>query len=472
MEIIHISAECYPVAKVGGLGDVVGALPKYQQERGHIAKVVMPYYRKPFLAENEFELVHEGGMWIGNEWHHFKVIKEKTNKLGFDLYILEIPGLLEAEKVYGEFNDPARFMAFQIAVLEWLNVWQHKPDVIHCHDHHTGLIPFMMTQSFKFSSLKNIPTVFTIHNGQYQGQMGWDRMFWIPGFDSWKSGLIDWKNTINPMAAAIKNAWHVTTVSPGYLQELMHAANGLESLFRQESAKCSGILNGIDTNIWNPATDLMITEHYNLRNFVSGKRKNKQILCDIFHLDPQKPLFAFIGRLVGDKGADLLPEAILRSINETRHGASFLVLGSGDPAIEGALEHIKSVLGSEYNSYIGYNEKLSHLMYAGSDFLMMPSRVEPCGLNQLYSLRYGTMPMVRSTGGLRDTVIDYGDPGGYGIRFDQPSIGDICYSVGRAMDLYQDPKTMNDLRRTMMKLDFSWNKSAQQYINLYNTLKK
>lgn len=471
MEIIHISAECYPVAKVGGLGDVVGALPKYQQEKGHIAKVLMPYYRRPFIEENEFETVHEGGMWIGNDWHHFNVIKEKNNKLGFDLYILEIPGLLHQENVYGEWNDNERFTAFEIAALDWLNSWQHKPDVIHCHDHQTGLIPFMMAHCFKYESLKNIPSVFTIHNAQYQGQMGWDRMYWLPSFDNWKSGLIDWNHDINPMAAGIKNAWHVTTVSPGYLQELMNSANGLEPLFRQESGKCSGILNGIDTAVWNPATDEMLTENYNLRNFVSGKRKNKQALCDIFHLDTQKPLFSFIGRLVEDKGADLLPGAILRAVNETNHGASFLVLGSGRREIEGMLQQIKTELIGEYDSYIGYNEKLSHLIYAGSDFLLMPSRVEPCGLNQLYSLKYGTMPVVRSVGGLKDTVIDFGDPGGYGIRFIHPSIEDICHSINRGIELYLEVKKINDLRRQMMKLDFSWDKSAQQYIDLYNTLK-
>lgn len=471
MEVIHISAECYPVAKVGGLGDVVGALPKYQQQSGHIAKVLMPFYRRPFMAENEFELVHEGGMWIGNDWHYFNVIKEKTNKLGFDLYILQIPGLLEQSNVYGEWNDAERFTAFQIAALDWINSWQHKPDIIHCHDHQTGLMPFMMIQCFKYRALKNIPTVFTIHNAQYQGQMGWDRIYWLPSFDNWKSGMMDWNHQINPMAAGIKNSWHVTTVSPGYLQELMNSANGLDPLFRQEAGKCSGILNGIDTSIWNPATDSMLTAHYNLRNFISGKKKNKQNLCEVFHLDAQKPLFSFIGRLVDDKGADLLPEAILRAANEMQHQANFLVLGNGRGEIEGALEHIKAYLDGEYNTYIGYNEKLSHLIYAGSDFLLMPSRVEPCGLNQLYALKYGTMPIVRSIGGLKDTVIDIGDPGGYGIRFIQPSIGDICHSIGRAVELYQDTKKLNDLRRYMMKLDFSWDKSSQQYLDLYYTLK-
>jgi starch synthase len=471
MEIIHISAECYPVAKVGGLGDVVGSLPKYQQHAGHIAKVVMPCYKTAFLAENEFELVHQGGMWLGSTWRHFNVIKEKTNKLGFDLYLVDIPGLLDQEGVYGHWNDSERFTAFQIATLDWLNVWAHKPDIIHCHDHHSGLIPFMMTQCYKYDSLKSVPTVFTIHNAQYQGQMGWDKMYWLPAFDPWKTGMMDWQNQINPMAAAIKNAWRVTTVSPGYMEELMFSANGLESLFRQVAAKCIGILNGIDTSVWDPASDKMLSVHYNGKNLVSGKRRNKEIICDVFHFDVRKPLFAFIGRLVTDKGADLLPEIIARAVYETDGNASFLVLGSGDSHITWSLEEMKLHLNSEYNTFIGYNEKLSHLIYAGSDFMLMPSRVEPCGLNQLYSLRYGTMPMVRSTGGLKDTVVDFGDPGGYGIRFNNPSVWDVCYSIGRAVSLYEDPKKLNQLRRKMMKLDFSWIKSAEQYINLYYSLK-
>lgn len=470
MEIIHVSAECYPVAKVGGLGDVLGALPKYEQLSGHIVKVVIPCYHTPFLAENTFELVHQEGVWLGNTWRHFNILKEKTNKLGFDLYLVDIPGLLDQETIYGHFNDNERFTAFQVATLDWINAWQDKPDLIHCHDHHTGLIPFMMTQCFKYDALKHIPTVFTIHNAQYQGQMGWDRMGWLPAFDPWKAGMIDWDHLINPMAAAVKSAWAVTTVSPGYMEELMWSANGLETLFRQEAAKCRGILNGIDSAVWDPATDSMLSEHYSIRNFVTGKRKNKEQICALFHMDPSKPLFSFIGRLVNDKGADLLPDIITQSVEDTQGNASFLVLGSGDPHLEWRLDEMKTRLNSEYNNFIGYDEQLSHLIYAGSDFLLMPSRVEPCGLNQMYALRYGTMPMVRSTGGLKDTIVDFGDPGGYGIRFLQPSVWDVCYSVGRAVELYQDTKKLNGLKRKMMKLDFSWDKSAQQYIDLYLSL--
>ncbi len=471
MEIVHVSAECYPVAKVGGLADVVGALPKYQQQEGHTAKVVMPCYHTPFLKENEFELVHQGGTWMGKTWRHFNVIREKTNKLGFDLYLLDIPGLLDGDRVYGYDNDTERFLAFQIAVLDWMNTWKHHPDIVHCHDHHTGLVPFMMAHAFRFNSLRDIPTVFTIHNAQYQGQFGWDRLYTLPGFDLWKSGLLDWGGCINSMAAAIKCAWGVTTVSPSYMEELKNAALGLEGLLRAESSKCRGILNGIDADTWDPNSDPLIDRHYGYRNVVSGKRKNKDIICETFQLDKEKPLISFIGRLVYDKGADLLPDMIGRSLYETNGGASFLVLGSGDPHIEWSLEQLKPHLNGQYNTYIGYNERLSHLIYAGSDFLIMPSRVEPCGLNQMYSLRYGTLPIVRSTGGLKDTVVDFGDPGGYGIRFLHPSVWDAGQSISRAIALYEDQKALNELRRRMMKMDFSWNKSARQYIELYNSLK-
>jgi starch synthase len=473
MEIVHIAAECFPVAKVGGLGDVVGALPKYQTELGHVAKVVLPMYRTKFLYDNQWELVHEGGQSLGPHWFHYSVIKEKTNKLGFDLYLIDINGLLDREKVYGYDDDTERFTSFQIAVCDWLQKWTHQPDVIHCHDHHTGLIPFMVKNCFAFrNKLAGIPTVFTVHNAQYQGWMGWDKYYYIPAYDSWQWGLLDWNNMINPMAAAVKCAWAVTTVSNSYLEELRHAANGLENLFEYEKGKSYGILNGIDTQIWNPQTDAYIIKNYSNETVEKGKEKNKKELCGQFDLDIEKPLIVFIGRLVGEKAADLLPEAISQSIYQHHGNANFLVLGSGDSTIEGQLDHMKKQFGGFFNSYIGYSEPLSHLMYAGADFLLMPSRVEPCGLNQMYALRYGTIPMVRNIGGLKDTVVDFGDPNGFGIRFNQASVSDITYSVGRAIDLFTNKHDLyNDLRSYCMTLDHSWDSSAKQYIELYKSLK-
>lgn len=473
MEIIHTAAECYPVAKAGGLGDVVGALPKYQAKLGHIVKVVMPMYRTKFLYENQWELVHEGGQTLGQHWFHYSVIKEKTNKLGFDLYLVDINGLLDREKIYGYDDDNERFISFQIAVCDWLSKWDHKPDVIHCHDHHTGFIPFMIKYSFAFKDkLADVPTVFTIHNGQYQGWLGWDKYYYIPAYDSWKWGLLDWQNNINPMAAAVKSAWKVTTVSHSYLDELRYSANGLENLFEYEKGKSFGILNGIDADIWNPEKDSFIIKDYNDSLVDAGKKKNKKELCGQFGLDIDKPLIVYIGRLVGEKAADLLPEAISQSIYQHHGNVNFLVLGSGDPVIEGQLDHMKHQFNGYYNSYIGYSEPLSHLIYAGADFLLMPSRVEPCGLNQMYALRYGTIPMVRNVGGLKDTVTDFGDPNGFGIRFNQASVGDITYSVGRALDLYNNKHELyNWMRSHMMTFDHSWDSSAKEYIDLYKSLK-
>lgn len=471
MEILHVSAECYPVAKVGGLGDVVGALPKYQYELGAIAKVVVPAYRNKYYDTHEFDVVHQAGMWLGHDWYHFNVLKERNNELGFDLYLVDIPGLLDTPGVYGYPNDTERFLAFQIAVLDWINEWNHQPDVIHCHDHHTGLIPFLMSYGYKYERMKEVPSVLTIHNAQYQGQFGWDRLYLIPSFDLWKAGLLDWGGAINPLAAAIKCAWRVTTVSPGYLEELYQNANGLEWLISHERAKTAGIINGIDTAVWDPETDHMVQANYDLETVAQGKKENKQALCERFGFDVSLPLVSFIGRLVGDKGADLLPEIIGRSLHELPGEVNFLVLGSGDPHVEWSLQQTRHDVSYGFNLHIGYNEALSHLIYAGSDFLLMPSRVEPCGLNQLYALRYGTVPMVRSTGGLKDTVTDFGDPGGFGIRFNQAGVWDACYSVKRAVELFNDTAHLSEIRLRGMRLNHSWGRSAQQYLDVYQSMK-
>lgn len=471
MEILHISAECYPVAKVGGLADVVGALPKYQVAAGEIAKVVIPAYRLPFFFDHHFETVHQGGIWIGNQWFHFNVLKESTNVLGFDLYLVDIPGLLDHGQVYGLYNDMERFLGFQVAVLDWVNEWKHLPDVLHCHDHHTGLIPFLAQYAYKYSHLKNIPSVLTIHNAQYQGQFGWDRIYMLPSFDLWKSGLLDWGGAINPLAAGIKCAWKVNTVSPGYMQELLEQANGLEELLRMESRKCSGILNGIDTEVWNPATDTYLYSHFSMKkDLVNGKAANKAELCEAYNLDQELPLFVFIGRLVNDKGADLLPGIIYKALQDHEGELNFMVLGSGDDSIAYHLDQLKHIYPRGYCFYKGYNEALSHQLYAGADFLLMPSRVEPCGLNQMYALRYGTMPLVRKTGGLKDTVIDIGDKGA-GITFLHPSVWDVSYAIKRALEVYKDDKLFQNYRVKMMSIDHSWNQAAKEYINLYSSLK-
>jgi starch synthase len=470
MRIFHLSAECYPIAKVGGLADVVGALPKYQNLAGLQAAVVMPYYNRKFVHENTFDIVFQGTTLLGTRRIYFEILKEQTDKLGFELYLIKIPGLLDRENVYSYPDEKEQFIAFQIAFLDWINWSGQTPDLVHCHDHHSGLVPFLMYHSSLYRRLANVPTVFTIHNGQYHGAFGWEKLNYLPEIDFYKTGLLDWNGGINPLASAVKCCWKFTTVSPSYLQELSVNSNGLEYLFYVERDKGTGIVNGIDTDVWNAETDPMLPEKFTAATVNKGKQKNKELLCGRFGLAVDKPLIAFIGRLVSEKGSDLLPAAIERSIKEHGDKVNFLILGAGDSVTETALDLLKQLYPANCNVFIGYDEGLAHQIYAGADFLLMPSRVEPCGLNQLYAIRYGTIPIVRSTGGLKDTVVDFGDEGGYGIRFVNAEVDDICVSVSRAVVLYKDSKKMQTLRKRMMALDFSWGRSAKEYIDLYKSL--
>jgi starch synthase len=469
MEILHVAAECYPYAKAGGLGDVVGALPKYQNQLGQIAKVVIPMYRTKFLYTNDWDTVHKGAITLDNWKTDYTIIKEKTNKLGYDLYCVDINGLTDREKIYGEHDDTERFIAFQYAVVDWVFNWVNKPDIVHVHDYHAGLVPFFMQHCIAYESLQTIKTILTIHNAQYQGQMDWEKAKLFPLWRLNGRNKLEWDNTLNPLAAAIKCAWRVNTVSPSYMQEIISNANGLEKLFELEKGKCSGIINGIDNAVWDPATDTYLQHQYNISSMAMGKQQNKKLLCDEFGLNINKPLFIFIGRLVGEKAADILPEVITQSIYLHQGNANFLILGSGETKVENELTALKNKFVGYFNSKIAYNETLSHIMYAGADFLLMPSRVEPCGLNQLYALRYGTIPLVRSTGGLKDTVPDIGD-GGYGFSFKNALVGDVIHTIGRAIDLFfNDTASFNKIRKTTMELNFSWEKSAQEYINLYKS---
>ncbi len=470
MDIIHISAECYPAAKVGGLADVAGALPKYQNLLGHSAKVIMPFYHGKFSRENEFSAIFSGFARLGHTNFTFTVQKLLTNNLGFDLFFIDIPGLFDRENVYSYHDDKERFITFQIAALNWLNGLEGIPDVIHCHDQHTGFIPFMMSKVREYDKFEHVPSVFTIHNGQYQGQFAFDKLYYLPPFHSYFNGLIEWHNLINPLASAIKCAWRVTTVSPSYLEEISYSMNGMEELLRRERSKSVGILNGIDADVWNPETDPMLEMNYSVDTVEEGKRASKELLCTQFGLDPSKPLFTFIGRLVGEKGADVLPDIIYHVSMNYPGEQNILILGSGEKNIENALLHLEPGFKGNYCSFIGYNEKLSHLIYAGADFLLMPSRVEPCGLNQMYALRYGTVPVVRRTGGLRDTVIDIGDKG-FGICHDQCTTADVIHAIERAKALYADKKAFKKVRKQMMKIDHSWKRAAMEYVDLYQSLK-
>lgn len=467
MAIIHVAAECFPMAKVGGLADVVAALPKFQNENNEKAEVIMPFYNLPFNKKNKFKIIYEDDLIFNHKIHTFKVLS-LVKKKDFEIYFIDIPEFLFTEYVYSK-EDTLRFLAFQIAVLKWLNSWKVKPEIIHIHDHHTGLIPFMMTQSYLFDDLKEIPTVFTIHNAQYQGLFTHEFVGLIPEFDFSKVGLLDWNGIINSMAAAIKCAWAVTTVSPTYMEELKKEANTLEGLLQEESKKCLGILNGIDVAIWNPETDEHLIKNYKVSTVLSGKKGNKDWICKEFSLDNSKPLIAFIGRFVEDKGCDLFAELFSKFLDEL--SISIIVLGSGDTKIQEDLTELNSTFTGKFHYESGYNEPLSHIIYAGADFLLMPSRVEPCGLNQLYSLRYGTIPIVNNVGGLKDTIIDYKTKNGFGIVMNDCTVNELYIAITEAVTLYNNKKDFKKIRNQIMKIDHSWSVSAKEYKQLYQKLK-
>ncbi len=469
MKVVHISTECYPLVKTGGLGDVVGALPKYLNKVENIdAMVVLPYVDNDAVKSCNFNVDFQFTMPHGI--HQLQIEILHYNELGFPLYMVKIEGFSHRTKVYGYDDDDYFFTAFQIATLNWLHQWEQQPDVIHCHDYHTGFIPFLMSHAHQYPKFRGTPSIFTIHNAEYQGQMSWRVVDTFPWFDTWKLNLLEWDNQLNAMAAAIKSAWKVTTVSPQYMKELIDASNNLAPLFKAETAKCVGILNGIDNKEWNPEDDQFLHYHYKKTSVTSGKKKNKTAFCNEFGFDKELPLIAFIGRFAHQKGVDILSNAIWRSINESEQKINFFVMGSGDAELSKGLEEINSNTNNQFNCYIGYNESLARNVYAAADFIVMPSRFEPCGLNQFYALRYGTVPIVRTVGGLLNSIIDINDENGNGIRFIQLNADDLLHSFWRAEELYHQKEKLKSLRNFIMSADFSWEKSAQDYLQLYKNI--
>lgn len=480
IQVLHISAECYPAAKTGGLGDVVGSLPKYMTQAGVLSAAVIPKYSLKWINGRDWTTVYHGA--IRSDWRtiHFSVQQETGNSLGFPFFVVDIPGLYDRPGIY---NDPGgwaygdeieRYLVFQQAVLQWLISFpeQDRPRVLHCHDHHTGLIPFMTKYSPDFRPLAETPTVFTIHNGQYQGAFSWKNHNILPYYDAWARGYLDWNGAVNPMASAIKCAWAVTTVSNSYLFELHESSLGLEPLFRLEWHKQWGIINGIDAQVWDPRTDAALQHRLEDNDIQGFKRKNKQVLCEWFGLPEDKPMISFIGRMVGEKGSDLLPDAY-RNYIHAGGSATFLVLGTGETWTQNEFRIMSHQYHGRVNAVIDYNESLAHQIYAGSDFLIMPSRVEPCGLNQMYAMRYGTIPIVRSIGGLKDTVPDIAEPdgSGRGIRFDQCTLNDIGHAIHRGAAMWHnEPGIVAGLRERIMAVDFSWENTVGKYFDVYRRI--
>ena len=478
MKILFAASECIPFVKTGGLADVVGALPRELLKAGEDVRVILPLYKAIDQSWRD-QMEHVLYFYINLGWRRQYVGIMKLVYSGITFYFVDNEQYFGRDYIYGMGGDEGeRFAYYSRAVLEALTKIDFIPDVIHCHDWQTGLIPILLKAQYKHLELyRNIRTVYTIHNLQYQGLFPIDMMEDLLYLGSWAytSDALEFFGMCSCMKGGIVFADEVTTVSPTYSQEIQTAYYGerLDGLLRSRVDHLTGILNGIDTVAYDPANDPHIAQTYTPETY-DRKVANKLALQRELGLtvDAEIPMIAMITRLSGQKGLDLV-ECVLPEIMNT--GAQLVVLGMGESRYVDLFSWAQWKYPNQVSANFQMNNVLSHKIYAGADLFLMPSLFEPCGLSQLIYLRYGTLPVTRETGGLRDTVLAYNEytGDGNGFTFLYYNAHDMLHVIENAVRMFHNQRDVfNSLAIRAMKGQYGWDQSAKQYIELYSRLKE
>lgn len=472
MKVLYAASEALPFIASGGLGDVAGSLPHALRKRLIGCRVVLPMYDtiKQELKDTMKFITH---ISVPVAWRrqYCGIFEAKYN--GVIYYLIDNQYYFKRDTIYGHYDDAERFAFFSRAVLEIIPYIDFKPDIIHCNDWQTALTPVYYSAMYANSpGYENIKTIFTIHNIQYQGVYGKELLEDVLGIPADKASLLEYDGCINFMKGAIECADKVTTVSPSYADEILDPwySHGLDSILNERRYKLRGILNGIDTVGYDPATDKCIKSNFSADD-VSGKKIDKKALQKEMGLPvkPGVPVIGMVTRLVSHKGLDLV-KGILDELLATSE-MQLVVLGSGDYEYESYFRWIAEKYPDKVGLRIGFVPELARKIYAGADMFLMPSKSEPCGLSQMVALRYGTVPIVRETGGLRDSITDCGDGKGNGFTFKSYNAHDMLDAIRRALTLYYNGD-WNELVLRALNCDFSWGRSANAYIRLYKeTLK-
>ena len=476
MKILYIASEAVPFIKSGGLGDVAGALPSALVEAGaEEAAVILPLYQD-IPQEMKDQLTFRKEIWVPLSWRtqYCGIFSAKIGKVTY--YLLDNLYYFGRKGLYGYFDDGERFAFFSRAVLEALPHLDFMPDILCCNDWQTGMVPMYLNRFYRTVSedYRKIRVLFTIHNIQYQGSFSPEITEDVLGLNwgDYAGGTIRYNDSVNFMKTGISASSWVTTVSPTYAQEIQRPEYswGLDPILREMNNKLSGILNGIDYERYNPAKDPHLFFPYSIRK-PENKSKNKEALQKLLGLPqrPNTPVIAIISRLVDHKGMDLIGSVFAQLISEN---IQLVVLGTGDWQYEELFRRAAMDYPEKVSANICFDSDLAQKIYAGADIFLMPSKSEPCGLSQMIAMRYGTVPVARETGGLKDTVQPFisWEGKGNGFTFANYNAQDMLYVIRQAIQTYQDPELWQTVQKNGMKTDFSWKKPAREYIRIFEKL--